>query len=105
MKPSLVIVVVLFCVFICTKAGIVSKSQVVSCNQEKAVETSLDEENDEPTVESQPCKKKLVISMTLRNAQVVILLTLNLVSNHEFRQKQNLCTPILTGCGKKVLQM
>ena len=72
------IVAVLFCVFICTKAGIVSKSQVVFCNQEKAVETSLDEENDEPTVDNQPCRKKLVISMTLRNAQVAILLFINL---------------------------
>ena len=60
------LVIVLFCSFSFTKAGLVSKSRVVLCNQEKDVETSLDEENDEPT----ECKKKLVITMTLRNAQV-----------------------------------
>ena len=72
MKHSYV-VVVLFCIFIFTKAGIVSKSRVVLCNQEKDVETSLDEENEEPTVDDLPCKKKLVIAMTLRNAQVYYL--------------------------------
>ena len=61
--------VVLFCSFILARAGIVSKSRVVLCNQEKDVETSIDEDI-EPTVQEEPCKKKLVITMTLRNAQV-----------------------------------
>lgn len=75
MKRSYVvaIVVVLFCSFIIfARAGIVSKSRVVLCNQEKDVETSLDEENEEPTADDEPCKKKLVIAMTLRNAQVYL---------------------------------
>ena len=66
------IVIILFCSFIFTKAGIVSKSRVVLCNQQKDVETSLDEDV-EPTVQDEPCKKKLVITMTLRNAQVAHL--------------------------------
>lgn len=66
------IVIILFCSFIFTKAGIVSKSRVVLCNQQKDVETSLDEDV-EPTVQDEPCKKKLVITMTLRNAQVAQL--------------------------------
>lgn len=69
MKRSYV-VVVLFCIFIYVRAGIVSKSRVVLCAQEKDVVTSLDSENDEPAVNEEPCKKKLVIAMTLRNAQV-----------------------------------
>ena len=64
--------IILFCSFIFTKAGIVSKSRVVLCNQQKDVETSLDEDV-EPTVQDEPCKKKLVITMTLRNAQVAQL--------------------------------
>ena len=64
--------IILFCSFIFTKAGIVSKSRVVLCNQQKDVETSLDEDV-EPTVQDEPCKKKLVITMTLRNAQVAHL--------------------------------
>lgn len=70
MKYSYVVVVLLYC-FIVTKAGIVSKSRVVFCNQERDVETSIGSErvaNDEPTA----CKKKLVVTMTLRNAQVYI---------------------------------
>lgn len=70
MKHSYV-VAVLFSSFIFARAGIVSKSRIVVCNQEKDVETSLDSENEEPTVDDEPCKKKLVITMTLRNAQVV----------------------------------
>ena len=73
MKHSYAVIVVLFCIFIFTRAGIVSKSRVVLCNQEKDVETSLDEENEEPTVNELPCKKKLVVAMTLRNAQVYYL--------------------------------
>lgn len=65
------IVVILFCSFILARAGIVSKSRVVLCNQEKDVETNLDDDV-EPTVQEEPCKKKLVIAMTLRNAQVAI---------------------------------
>ena len=69
MKYSYVVIIV-FCGFVFARAGIVSKSRVVFCNQKKDVETSLDSENDEPAVDDKPCKKKLVIVMTLRNAQV-----------------------------------
>jgi len=69
MKHSYV-VVVLFCSFLFVRAGIVSKSRVVLCAQNKDVETSVDSENDEPALNEEPCKKKLVVAMTLRNAQV-----------------------------------
>ena len=103
MKHSYVVVVTLFCIFISTKAGIVSKSRVVLCNQEKDVETSLDEENEEPTVNELPCKKKLIVTMTLRNAQVYYLQILRKVMKL-FRQKQKLCMPISTEYMKKVLR-
>ena len=56
-----------------------SKSRVVLCNQQKDVETSLDEDV-EPTVQDEPCKKKLVITMTLRNAQVAHLSMITILS-------------------------
>ena len=83
-----------------------SKSRVVLCNQEKDVETSLDSENDEPTVNEVPCKKKLVITMTLRNAQVYTIYEfLHKTQSKLFRQKQNLCMPISTEYMKKVLRI
>ena len=61
------LLVVIFCTLVLTKAGIVSKSRVVLCGQED-VTSSEDEDVTEPQVGQQLCKKKLVVTMTLKNA-------------------------------------
>lgn len=63
---------VIFCSFVLTRAGIVSKSQVVLCGQE-SVTTSEDEDVTEPQSGQQLCEKKLVVTMTLKNAQVYLM--------------------------------
>ena len=65
------LLVVIFCNFVLTKAGIVSKSRVLLCGQED-VTSSEDEDVTEPHVGQQLCKKKLVVTMTLKNAQVCL---------------------------------